>query len=562
MKRAIAGVVALGFLVACQDSRLGDAPVSGPSFHISEARFGGGNPDLFFAAPLAANPEPGDPNFDVGRANGLLVPHIRICETEGAPTPAGCVRDVTLQVTGLATGLAMSFSPSTELYQVNWPTTALLPLRSYRIEVWGLAYSTPAEKAALDPRWLFGWRDVSNSPNASNCTGSEAFCQITYGQTIPVKVRIEQSVFCPVTKNCAVQFVAAGTNANLQAQLSPSTGAPSAQLFVPGQAGTNFALAFEPCTAAEDAAVSNAVDIPTYGPCVKTVTNFTGSLATPAIVSLCDELDPSGFGLPHTQEHQLSLHHITNDLTRVTALPEAWQCVPPTSGIVANDAPKTLLRFASAVLRLVTPTPLIAATSMIDRGGGGQTDELASFFKLALPAKFEYQLASDARQSGVAGAPHVLRAKVTDLLGEGVKNARVRWRAVTPPNEDATVLGSAPPGPTLTDAAGIAQNTVQLSSVSGFNVFHAFGRGIADNRATGCTIPPSTPASCNGPRTTFDPFMPFHVPEFDPSGVELPVDIAEGTRLRFTVLGRVPATERRGRHPLARRGDRALMREG
>jgi hypothetical protein len=537
MTRAIAGVAALGLLVACQDSRLGDAPVSGPSFHISEARFGGGNPDLFFAAPLAATPQPGDDLFDVGRANGLLVPYVRICETEGDPTPAGCVRDVTLQMTGLATGLAMSFSLATELYQAEFETTALATNRSYRIEIWGLAFNTAAEKAALDPRWLFGWRDVVNAASTSNCTGAEAFCPIRYGQNIPVRVRIEQSVFCPLTKNCAVQFVAAGTNANLEAQLSPSTGAPSAQLFVPGQTGTNFALAFEPCTAAEDAAVSNAVDVPTFGPCVKTVTTFSGSLGTPAIVSLCDELDPSGFGIPVLQVRQLALHHITDDLTRVTALPEAWQCAPSTSGIVANEAPITLLRLASAVLAWVTPRPLIAATTMIDRGGGGQTSELGSFFKLALPAKFEYEFAGDATQSGVAGSPHVLRAKVTDLLGEGVKNARVRWRAVTPPNEGATVLGSAPPGPTLTNAAGIAQNTVQLSSAAGFNVFHAFGRGIADSRTSGCTIPPSTAASCNGPRPTFDPFMPFHVPEFDEEGIELPVDIAEGTRLPFTVLG-------------------------
>lgn len=536
MTRAIAGAVAMGLLVACQDSRLGDAPVSGPSFHISEGRFGGGNPDLFFAAPLAATPQPGDDLFDVGRANGLLVPHVRICETEGAPTPAGCVRDVTLQVTGSATGLAMSFSSSTELYQAEFQTTALVLGRSYRIEVWGLAYSTAAEKAALDPRWLFGWRDVVNAASTSNCTGAEAFCPISYGQNLPVRVRIEQSVFCPLTKNCAVQFVAAGTNSNLEAQLNPTTGAPSAQLFIPGQTGTNFTLAFEPCTAAEDAAVSNAVDIPTFGPCVKTVTTFSGSLSTPAIMSLCDQLDPSGFGIPVLQVRQLALHHITEDLARVTALPEAWQCAASTSGIVARDTPNTLRRFASAVLAWVTPRPLIAATMMIDRGGGGQTLELGSFFKLALPAKFEYEFAGDATQFGVAGSPHVLRAKVTDLLGEGVKNARVRWRAVPPSNAE-TVLGTVPPGPTLTNAAGIAQNTAQLSSVAGFNVFHAFGRGIADDRTNGCTIPPSTPASCNGPRATFDPFLPLHVPEFDPSGTELPIDIAEGTRLAFTVLG-------------------------
>ena len=58
----------------------------------------------------------------------------------------------------------------------------------------------------------------------------------------------------------AVQFVAAGSNANLQALLPVSSGAPSAQLFIPGQTGTDFALAFEPCSAPEDAAVNAAID--------------------------------------------------------------------------------------------------------------------------------------------------------------------------------------------------------------------------------------------------------------------------------------------------------------
>jgi hypothetical protein len=539
MTRAIVSVLSLVLLVACQDAPPTTVrPLSGTSLHISEAR-SGGNPDLFFGSPLATNPQPGDANFDVGGSNGALLPFVRICETDGAPTSAGCVTDVTLEVTGSPTGLAMGYSSGSELYSANWQTKQLVAGKNYRVEIWGIAFSTAAEKAALDPRWLFGWRDIGNAPSVSACNGTEPFCLIKYGQTIPVKVRIEQFAFCPLARNCATQFISAGANANLEAKLDVGTGAPSAQLFIPGQTGTNFALSFEPCTAAEDAAVSNAIDAPTFGPCLKTETSFTGSLSAPAIVSLCDELDPSGFGLAHEQQEQLALHHFSNDLSSIQALPEAWQCGTPTSGI-ASAAPKGLLWLAQAlrerVVGLITPRPLMAA-AMIDRGGGGQTPLIFSFFKLALPSKFEYEFASDSSQGAMVGTQLVLRAKVVDLFGDAVQNARVRWAVAAPPSDGATVLGIAPPGPSLTDASGIAQNTVQLSSSTGLNVFRAFGRGIADGRATGCIIAPSTPASCNGPRPTFDPFMPYHVPEFDASGTELPVDIADGTRLLFKVLG-------------------------
>ncbi len=547
MKRAIAGVLVVTQLTACQDSAPSAVPSLGTSFHISEARFGNGNPDLFFAPPLAEEPKPGDPNFDIGKAHPTLVPFVRVCETNGAPTAAGCLTDVTLQVTGSATGLSMA--RAAELYQANWRTTELVVGKDYRIEIWGIAFSTAAEKAALDARWLFGWRDIRNSATPpTSCDGAAAFCLIRFGSTIPVTVRIEQFVFCPLAKNCAVQFVSAGTNANLQATLPLGAAAPNAQLFIPGQAGTNFALAFEPCTSAEDAAVSAAIDIPTFGPCLKTETLFTAALGTPAIVSLCNQLDPSGFGLARSQLEQLALHHFSDDLSRVQALPEAWQCATPTASL-PSAAPNAVLRLAQVlrdnVLGVFTPRLLHAAAAMIDRGGGGQTPDIASFFKLGLPAKFEYVSPNDASQTGPADTRFPLRALVTDLFGEPVRNARVRWRAVVPPNEGATVLGAVPTGFTLTNAMGIAQRTVELAMSPGVNVFHAFGRGIADSRTSGCIVPPGTRAACNGPRTTYDPFIPFHVPEFDPSGSEAPVPIAEGTRLTFTVLGQ--STTKAGR---------------
>ena len=570
MNRILVVLAGAGTLAACQQTPGRDAAATGPSFSVSEGRFGG-NPDFFFAAPLGATPQAGDPNFDVGGSNGALRPYVHVCETDGANSPAGCLTDVSAAVTGSATGLVMTYGSTAELYQVNWSTKPLDPAKSYRIEIWGLsvdatqaaaARAAPPGTATVDQRWLFGWRDIANSPSVANCDGTEAFCLVNYGKTIPVKSRIEQFVFCPVDRNCAVQFVAAGTDANLQALLPLSSGAPSAQLFVPGQNGTDFALAFEPCTAAENTAVSNATDLPTFGPCLKTLTTFNTPLVQAATLSVCNSLDTSSFDLadPNTQLEQIALHHFSSDLTHIKALPEDHNCTDPTSGgiLASSTQSKGLLSLAAALLHkvrsLVMPQPLLAR---IDEGGGGQTSDLGSFFKLALPAKFEYVSASDASQSGVAGSTFTLKAKVTDLFGGPVKNARVHWATVTPPAEGATVTGSAPAGPMLTSALGIAQNTVTLSSSTGLNVFHAYGRGIADPRNTGCTIPPSTSptASCNGPRTAtnpppsgspygaYDPFFPLHPgPAFSDGStvVGTSVDIAEGTFLPFSIFGCTP----------------------
>jgi hypothetical protein len=565
--------LAVLFLAACSYDN--DPRVSGPSFDISEARTGG-NPDIFFATPLASNPSPGSTNFDAGASHAGLVPYLRVCETDGAATAAGCLVDVTADVTGSATGLEMGYGGGSEMYSVNWHTSGLITSKRYRIEIWGVAITGDAEKEQLDPRWLFGWRDIQHSPNVSNCSGLEAFCQVKFGQTVPVKVRIEQFVFCPVSRNCAMQFVKNGVAANLEAKLDNSTGAPNAQLFIPGQNGANFAVAFEPCSASENLDVSHAIDLPTFGPCLKAMTTFTTKLEEPATVSLCDDLDPDSFGLDHEQLDQLSLHHFTEEFAKVKVLPEDWRCADPTSGAVAQVAPGGLrgMIYAAggAVRGLFAPRTLTAAPR-IHRGGGGHIEYLVdgdaeeggggeeeqeesstaafailastgtsgvSYFKLALPGKFQYEIAGDGLQSGIAGANHLLRVKVTDFFGEPVENARVHWASIAPPSDGATVLGVTPAGETYTDASGIAQQTVTLANTGGRNVFRAFGRGIADSRATGCIVPPDIPARCNGPRSTFDPFLPFNVPDFDPSGVENVVVISEGTRQLFTVFGCAP----------------------
>jgi hypothetical protein len=334
---------------------------------------------------------------------------------------------------------------------VNWSTSSLNRGREYRIEIWGVAFSTPAEREALlavtfpeddlllpgRPRWLFGWRDIDNAPSVANCSGSEPFCLVNYGRNLPLKVRIEDFVLCPLARNCAVQFVRAGVDANLEAILDDDF-ASSAQLFIPGQPGTDFPLGFEPCSDEEEASVRAFSAIPTFGPCIKTVT--VGSpveLTEPAIMSYCIDIYAtelmSQLAVPASQHDLVGIHHFStggNPSGAIRSM-EAWPhaaplCEEPTSGgFASTESPKGLMELAQAagkrILSLFGPEPVVA----LDIGGGGEGWKLWSFYMLGLPTKFEYETAGDGSQTGVVGAQHTLRAKATDLNGDPVWGARV-----------------------------------------------------------------------------------------------------------------------------------------
>ncbi len=563
LSKGLTGLFFVALLYACQDAPPTTPDTPRPQFDISDGSTGG-NPDFFFGSPLSETPQPGDENFDDGAANEVLVPFVRVCETVDVDDPdtpdniedhTGCLTDVTAAVTGSDTGLAMTFDADTELYKVNWKTDELVEDVEYRIEVWGVGFPVDDRDELLNttfaddhpilpgqPRWLFGWRDIDNSPSTASCDGTEEFCLVNYGQTLPVKVRIEDFVFCPSTRNCAVQFVAEGVDANLEATLEQDDVASSVQLFIPGQDGTDFALAFEPCSADEEADVDAAIDLPTFGPCLETVTPPDPiELTEPATLSYCLEVDEAALeaelAVPETQLDLLKVHHFstggdpTGPITQVEAWPEvAPACGEPTSGGLASaGAPEGLLGRALALgeraVSLFRPQRLVA----LDQGGGGEGFDLNSFFKLALPAKFEYENPDDDFQTGLAGEPFTLRAKVTDLNGDPVLGARVGWEVISSPGGDATVETS----PVSTTESGISETTVTLSETEGDNVFHATGHGIADERETGC-INPDTGEDwrCNGPRDIFDPFQPNNT-ALD-GGVEV---IPDGTRLPFTVFG-------------------------
>lgn len=530
MKGRTGLLLAMFALSACRvedSTRPNGLDVQGPSLGISDGSVPGGNDEFFFYPPLAANPS-GNPNVDAGADNPFLAPYAVICRL---PANVQNVTETSCDAVVSPVG-GMPLKLSGDTYADSWKTSQsnLASNRFYRIEVFAVPVPNRLTVSAeFIATYRYGYRDIDpdNGPSVSACT-TEPYCKIQNGSTIPIKVRIERFASCPETRACESRFVATNQATNLK---QPSGN----QLTIPAQSA-DFFLNFDVCTSAEDAAVDAATDLPTFGPCFKTETPFVGTLNTPAILAICQTINfiPAAY---HDQEAQVTLHHFhtqngTLPISTVEALPEANNC-PTTTAAVGSGGLRQLARaLGDGLVSLFNPRPLHATAVAIDVGGGGFLDDLSSLFKLALPGKFDYVNASDAQRFTSPGSSVTLSAKVTDLTGGPVLGATVRWSVQTSPGGNASLSASE----VITDATGVAQVVLTVPQQTGTTIVHAAGAGIADARETGCTVGTNANASCNGPRTAFDPFIPLNLTVDGTLGTNQKVQIATGTRLEFVVI--------------------------
>jgi len=527
------------FVVACGESHPTLPAIEGmPSLAISDGA-SGGNSEFFFFPPLVEDPT-GSPNFDEGAFNEYLSPFVRICWLNPtAPGECDAVADQSGNV-----DLPMVVDLTNEWYKVNWKTSnfALTADQHYRIQVW----VGGAEN-------VLGYRDVIplDGPPVASCTSSDEYCNFNNGSTVPIKVRIEDGAFCPLVDGVRVECqtksfdLTGGVNFDLHGTSGQFL------LDVPPQPepqqGT---VTLQECA---DDNTADRIDLPTFGPCLEVVNltpGFTGDLdsAATATVSFCD-VDPSSFGLSPEQTANLRVHHFKDpDLgSGVEALRLANNCDFATA---AAQPTTWVQRIASRVLGWVGPRPLSAAVATSGMGGNSLSG-MRSMFKIALPSKIDFVNVSDATRMAAAGSPLATEAIVTDLNGDPVAGARVRWNVDSTGAQGADVFGSVSstsagcaPGPDddivcTTDASGTVQVSWLLAGDPGVNKLTAGGRGIADPRD-----------GYNGPRDEnylfgpFDPFQPIGWAEAEPPIDEIngPEDetfepLVWGTRILFTAIG-------------------------
>ena len=187
---------------------------------------------------------------------------------------------------------------------------------------------------------------------------------------------------------------------------------------------------------------------------------------------------------------------------RFVALPHAPACATQ----VATGSVTHLVRdvvqgkFASAgreLVAMLAPERLNAAVLRLDVGAGALTDEFSDF-QFALPSKLS--IVAGIGPSGLPGAslaflPSVI---VTDLAGQAVANARVRFAATAP----ACASLGAGIG-TLSNASGIVNDLPWLIG-AGIETRVACGRGLAGT-------------DFSGPRSGVNPFQPLSIHLGDPS---------------------------------------------
>jgi len=507
---AVASIFA-SFASACSDRQTPLSPPAGDARAFADIVDGHTDPSrsqFFFLSPIRPTRfQPPASGF-----NGSLRPVVEIYECTLRLDRTGCgalgplVSTLTMDDPSAIDRLYVR--PDLKKYVALWRTSRVPTLNAtkfYRIQV------------KVGPTVL-GYADVDIVRTLWQLLGVDRddFVPTFEDLALPIAFWIGDGALCdPVSVSClsktiklveggTVQLLAAGEDFRLD--IRAGTAATSDGLPV-----TDVTFSLGVCDGID-------VDLATFGQCLRVTTLFATlgrpaplQLTKQALISLC-LLEP---GIPHSQEHFISLHQ--QDGVVIRALPHA----APSCGVIG--ARSTGLRgLASAgwhavwdfAGRLITPRPLYARSStvMFDLGGGGETDLFGaassgsesaqvrrpvqapaavvlvgltvSDFQFALPARMDYVIPDDASRTAPPEAVLPTAVKVTDWAGAPVQGATVTF---TEPGGDGIVVGTA-----TSDVDGIAQ--VAWPIVAGTNTLLASGRGIA--------------ARNNYPEGDVNPFMP------------------------------------------------------
>ncbi|UCC83423.1 MAG: hypothetical protein JSW46_00385 [Gemmatimonadota bacterium] len=456
--------------------------------------------------------------------------------------------------------LPMGLDLRKEQWRVNW--------RTRRFE---LDYDKYYRIQVMLGSWVVGYRDVDpvsgDSPGACK---DEVFCKFDYGNTIPINVRIEVFAGCPDTR-CQTKSFNLDEETDFEVEYSEGR---RILLNIPDQDDDqDVTMSFGVCNEAQEERVDDLIDLPTFGPCaftniLNTEQEWDGVLepGKTATVSFCDLPHPD-FGLDPPQQADLLRVHAFHDDGTVESLREKELCSEGLGSLPTNPFLKFASRVRDQFSSWIGVRPLMASAAVVQGGarGGDSLRRLGTEFKLALGGKIDFYDTPNPRTAPV-GSSLTTAARVTDLEGNPVENATVRWNVVQPPAEGATVAGSitssctqdTPSNPDeiacFTDEFGTSEVSWTLAIDPGVNKLTAGGRGIADPRDDqdlACSIE-GEPSRCNGPREntadvtyefgSFDPFTPIAVDDSPDDTVDVEAEegadtIPDGTRLLFTAIG-------------------------
>ncbi len=462
MKRPLALLVPMaGLLVACSDRQPTMPLGNPPAFAISDGSHGG-TQGFYFLPPLVPSP-----TFS-GTFNPALRPFVDICELTADPTP-GCV----------AGPPRVHFDPSAISvdtdkgeYHVNWKTDepSLDATKNYRIRV--LIGSTTQGQE-------LGFRDVHpvlTPQEGPSDAESEDVYFFLYGNTIPIKFRIEKGLLCaPGATDCGEGTL----DANGGTVLANFGGVATFEGTLPGQ--VTLVVERLTCPQVDGRIALLPMDIPQFEGCyrVHTIPVLTERMDPPAIVGVC--FDRAASGLTPRQDSLLQLHRMDPDKPEegVEALLnvefpvhcEDFQSISSAgSNALVNFASAGWRRMVRVLSPVLAPRPLLAT----DKGLGGATGSFSNFV-WALPSRMRI-LAGDGQVAPVSTAvaipPAVL---VTDRHGDPVQNATVSFQVT---QGEGTVVPAAPVT-VVTGADGVAHVTSwTLGADPGVNLLEASGIGL------------------------------------------------------------------------------------